>query len=54
MYWQWPELHLLWDLHPAVQWLNFKLMLRFGRRELKPTELRFACTTIEASLRDAT
>jgi hypothetical protein len=28
--------------------------LRFGRRDLKPTELGFACTTIEAGLRDAT
>jgi hypothetical protein len=30
---RWPDLHLLWDLHPAMEWLNFKLMVRFGRKE---------------------
>ncbi|MDM7995622.1 MAG: DEAD/DEAH box helicase [Acidobacteriota bacterium] len=29
----WPHIHLLWDLHPVMQWLNFKLMVAFGRRQ---------------------
>jgi hypothetical protein len=39
---------------PLVSAMSTADALRFGRRELQPTELRFACTTIEASLRDAT
>ena len=27
----WPQIHLLWDLHPAMEWLNYKLLVRFGR-----------------------
>lgn len=30
---QWPDVHLLWDLHPVVDWLNFKLMVNFRRHE---------------------
>lgn len=30
---QWPELQLLWDLNPLVEWLNFKLLVAFGRHE---------------------
>ena len=29
----WPDIHLLWDLHPVVEWLNFKLMVSFRRHE---------------------
>lgn len=29
----WPSLHLLWDLHPVMQWLLQKLLVAFGRRE---------------------
>jgi hypothetical protein len=28
---RWPEVHLLWDLHPAVEWLNYKLLVNFER-----------------------
>ena len=27
----WPDVHLLWDLHPIMEWLNYKLMVLFGR-----------------------
>jgi len=27
----WPQIHLLWDLHPAMEWLNYKLLVNFGR-----------------------
>ncbi len=30
---QWHELQLLWDLHPIVEWLNFKLLVSFGRHQ---------------------
>jgi hypothetical protein len=26
----WPHIHLLWDLHPVMEWLNFKLMVALG------------------------
>lgn len=29
----WPDVHLLWDLHPIMEWLNFKLMVSFGRAQ---------------------
>ena len=29
----WPDVHLLWDLHPVMEWLNFKLMVAFGRKQ---------------------
>ena len=29
----WPEYHLLWELHPAMQWLLDKVMCRFLRHE---------------------
>lgn len=29
----WPGVHLLWDLHPVMEWLNFKLMVAFGRKQ---------------------
>lgn len=30
---RWPDVHLLWDLHPVVEWLNLKLQVAFGRRQ---------------------
>lgn len=30
---KWPSIHLLWDLHPIIEWLNFKLMVTFQRRQ---------------------
>ena len=29
----WPRLHLLWDLHPVMNWLVDRLLVRFGRHE---------------------
>jgi hypothetical protein len=46
----WPQIHLLWDLHPAVEWLNYKLLVNFDRAQapvitlkgvLAPQELVF-------------
>jgi Helicase conserved C-terminal domain len=46
----WPQIHLLWDLHPAVEWLNYKLLVNFDRAQapvltlkgiLNPQELVF-------------
>lgn len=30
---KWPDVQLLWDLHPIVEWLCFKLMVTFGRQQ---------------------
>jgi hypothetical protein len=30
---KWAEVQLLWDLHPIVEWLNFKLLVSFGRHQ---------------------
>jgi hypothetical protein len=30
---EWPAIHLLWDLHPIVEWLNFKLLVSFRRHQ---------------------
>jgi hypothetical protein len=38
---------------PLVQAMSTADALRFGRRDLPPTELRVVCSSIEASLRDA-
>jgi superfamily II DNA/RNA helicase len=47
---RWPHIHLLWDLHPAVEWLNYKLLVNFDRAQapvvtlkgiLKPHEIVF-------------
>ena len=35
----WPRIHLLWDLHPVMEWLNFKLMVAFGRKQPRPCAL---------------
>ena len=46
----WPRIHLLWDLHPAVEWLNYKLLVNFNRAQapvitlsaaLQPREIIF-------------
>jgi len=29
----WPDVHLLWDLHPFVEWLTYKLLVAFQRRQ---------------------
>lgn len=29
----WPQEHLLWELHPVMQWLLDRLLVRFGRHE---------------------
>ena len=29
----WPRFHLLWDLHPVVEWLNDTVQTAFGRHE---------------------
>lgn len=38
----WPEVHLLWDLHPAVEWLNYRLLVNFGRAQAPVVTLRGA------------
>jgi ERCC4-related helicase len=30
---RWPHIHLLWDGHPVMEWLNYKLQVAFGRHE---------------------
>ena len=30
---KWPKIHLLWDLHPLMRWLNDKLLAVFGRQQ---------------------
>ena len=37
---QWPQIHLLWDLHPAVEWLNYKLLVKVARAEAPVVTLR--------------
>jgi SNF2 family DNA or RNA helicase len=39
---EWPEVQLLWDLHPALEWLNYKLMVKFQRAEAPVITLRGA------------
>jgi len=34
----WPDVHLLWDLHPVMEWLNYKLMVLFGRSTARRRE----------------
>lgn len=29
----WPRIHLLWEQHPVMQWMNDKLLAAFGRRQ---------------------
>ncbi len=37
---KWPDVHLLWDLHPIMEWLNFKLMVKFGRQQAPVVRLQ--------------
>ena len=36
---KWPDVHLLWDLHPVMEWLNFKLMVAFSRKQAPTVRL---------------
>lgn len=37
---EWPQIHLLWDLHPALEWLNYKLLVSFERGQAPVVTLR--------------
>jgi hypothetical protein len=45
---RWPHLHLLWDLHPIMEWLNFKLMVAFGRKQAPAIRLSGALAAGES------
>jgi hypothetical protein len=45
---KWPNMHLLWDLHPFMEWLNFKLMVAFSRREAPAVRLTETLTEGES------
>ena len=36
----WPRLHLLWEQHPALRWMQDKLLGRFGRNQAACIHLR--------------
>lgn len=36
----WPRLHLLWELHPALRWMQDKLLGKFGRNQATCIHLR--------------
>lgn len=36
----WPRLHLLWEQHPALRWMQDKLLGRFGRNQATCIHLR--------------
>jgi len=36
----WPRLHLLWEQHPALRWMQDKLLSKFGRNEATCIHLR--------------
>lgn len=36
----WPRLHLLWEQHPALRWMQDKLLGRFGRNQAAYIHLR--------------
>jgi ERCC4-related helicase len=38
----WPKVQLLWDLHPAMEWLNYHLLVNFGRAQAPVVTLRGA------------
>ena len=44
----WPHIHLLWDLHPVMEWLNFKLMVAFGRKQAPAMRLAGALAAGES------
>lgn len=37
---RWPDVHLLWDLHPFLEWLGHRLLVAFQRREAPVVTLR--------------
>jgi superfamily II DNA or RNA helicase len=37
---RWPDVQLLWELHPIVEWLNLKLLVAFGRHQAPVIPLR--------------
>jgi hypothetical protein len=37
---KWPRIHLLWNLHPAIEWLNYKLLVNFARAQAPVVTLR--------------
>ncbi len=39
---RWPDVHLLWDLHPFLEWLGHRLLVAFQRREAPVVALRGA------------
>jgi superfamily II DNA or RNA helicase len=43
----WPDVQLLWDLHPIVEWLNFKLLVSFGRHQAPVVPLPLALSAGE-------
>jgi hypothetical protein len=45
---RWPEVHLLWELHPFVDWLCHRLLVAFQRREAPVVVLRGALEPGEA------
>lgn len=36
----WPRLQLLWEIHPAIRWMQDKLLSRFGRNQASCVHLR--------------
>lgn len=51
----WPQLHLLWELHPVLEWLEDKMTARFRRHEapvltlhgaLKPREIIYVVSGV--------
>jgi hypothetical protein len=36
---RWPRIHLLWQQHPAIEWLHDKVLFAFGRHEAPVVEL---------------
>jgi hypothetical protein len=43
----WPQIHLLWDLHPAVEWLNYKLLVNFERAQAPVLTLKGILAPLE-------
>jgi len=44
----WPRIHLLWELHPLLQWVNDKVLASFGRQQAPLITLPGALDTGEA------
>ena len=37
---RWPRVHLLWQQHPAIEWLHDKILYAFGRHDAPVVELQ--------------